>query len=124
VYRQIYPAMTNPIELTMGMSPYLQMGRMDIPAAMEEEFNAWYNTVYVPGYMTVPGCIRARRYLCIEGQPKYLTLYEFENPKVPETDAWRTVSNSNPWTHRVRPNLQHGAGSPGVYQRIYPDPVG
>jgi hypothetical protein len=31
VYRQIYPAMTNPIELTMGMSPYLQMGRMDIP---------------------------------------------------------------------------------------------
>ena len=124
VYRQIYPAMTNPIELTMGMSPYLQMGRMDIPAAMEEEFNAWYNTVYVPGYMTVPGCIRARRYVCIEGQPKYLTLYEFENPKVPETDAWRTVSNSNPWTQRVRPNLQHGAGSPGVYARIYPDPVG
>jgi len=116
--------MTNPIELTMGMSPYLQMGRMDIPAAMEEEFNAWYNTVYVPGYMTVPGCIRARRYLCIEGQPKYLTLYEFENPKVPETDAWRTVGNSNPWTQRVRPNLQHGAGSPGVYARIYPDPVG
>jgi hypothetical protein len=40
-YRQIFPARTNPVEATMEMPPYLQMGRMDIPAAMEEEFNAW-----------------------------------------------------------------------------------
>jgi hypothetical protein len=53
------------------------MGRIDIAAAMEEEFNAWYNTVCIPGYLTVPGCIRARRFVAIDGQPKYLTVYEF-----------------------------------------------
>ena len=122
-YHQIYPMMVNPIELTMGMSPYLQMGRMDIPVAMEEEFNAWYNTVYIPGYLTIPGCIRARRFICIEGQPKYLTVYEFENPTVSEREDWRTVGNSNSWPHWVWPHLQHGPGSPGIYARIYPDPV-
>ena len=30
------------------MPPYLQMGRMDVPDALEEEFNAWYDTVYIP----------------------------------------------------------------------------
>ena len=60
VYRQIFPARTNPIELTMQMPRYVQMGRMDIPAHMAEEFNDWYNTAYIPGYFTVPGCIRAR----------------------------------------------------------------
>jgi hypothetical protein len=59
------------------MPPYLQMGRIDIPAAMEEEFNAWYNTVYVPGYLQVPGVLGARRFVVVDGQPKYLTVYEF-----------------------------------------------
>ena len=32
-YRQIYPERTNPIESTMGPSPYLQMGRITIAQA-------------------------------------------------------------------------------------------
>jgi hypothetical protein len=119
-YRQIHPARTNPIELTMGPSPYLQMGRMDIPAHMEEEWNAWYNTVYVPDYLTVPGVIRARRFMVVEGQPKYLTVYEFERPDVPRSEAWNAVRDRNPWTHRIRPFMKLDA-SCGL--RIYPDPV-
>ena len=89
-YRQIFPARTNPTDDTMGPAPFLQMGRIDIAASMEEEFNDWYNTAYIPGYLTVPGCIRARRYLAVEGQPKYLTVYEFENAGVPDTPEWAT----------------------------------
>jgi len=122
-YRQIHPARTNPIELTMGPSPYLQMGRMDIPAHMEEEWNAWYNTVYLPDYLTVPGVIRARRFMVVEGQPKYLTVYEFERPDVPKSEAWNAVRDRNPWTHRIRPFMKLDAGSPAVFKRIYPDPV-
>jgi hypothetical protein len=55
-----------------------------------------------------------------EGQPKYLTLYEFEHAKVPESEAWTRARASNPWTRRMQPNLRHDEGSPGVYQRIYP----
>ena len=54
-YRQIFPMHTHPIEQTAGMAPVLQMGRIDVSSAVEEEFNAWYNTVYIPGYLTVPG---------------------------------------------------------------------
>ncbi|MGH7987350.1 MAG: hypothetical protein ACREQX_13810 [Candidatus Binataceae bacterium] len=119
-YRQIFPARTSPIELTMGPAKYLQMGRMDIPAHMEEEFNDWYNTVYVPDYLTAPGCIRARRFTVIDGQPKYLTVYEFEHAKVPESEAWNQIRDRNPWTFRVRPQMKLDRGSPGVYERIYP----
>jgi hypothetical protein len=81
-YRQILPVHTNPIEQTREPAPFLQMGRIDIPAMVEEEFNDWYNTAYIPPYLNCPGCIDARRYLAVDGQPKYLTLYEFENAGV------------------------------------------
>ena len=95
---------TDPIDNTMGPAPFLQMGRIDIAAAMEEEFNDWYNTDYIPGYLTVPGCIRARRYLAVEGQPKYLTVYEFENAGVPDTPEWARARSGNPWNARMRPH--------------------
>ena len=96
------------------------MGRIDIAASMEEEFNDWYNTAYIPGYLTVPGCIRARRYLAVEGQPKYLTVYEFENAGVPDTPEWARARNGNPWNARMRPHVRLDEGSPAVFRRIYP----
>jgi hypothetical protein len=41
---------------------------------VEEEFNDWYNTVYISPYLAAPGCLGARRYVAEGGQPKYLTL--------------------------------------------------
>ena len=119
-YRQIYPARTNPVELTLAMPRCLQMGRMDVSAHLEEEFNDWYNTVYIPGYLTVPGCLGARRFLVVDGQPKYLTVYDFERPDVSESEAWNRARESNPWTARIRPHMRLDPGSPGVYRRIYP----
>jgi hypothetical protein len=119
-YRQIFPLHSHPIEQTAPMAPALQMGRIDVSSAVEEEFNAWYNMVYIPGYLAVPGCLGARRYVAIEGQPKYLTLYEFEHPQVSEGEAWARARSSNPWTRRMSPNLRHDEGSPGIYRRIYP----
>jgi hypothetical protein len=116
-YRQIFPSRTNPADDTMGPAPFLQMGRIDIAAAMEEEFNDWYN----PGYLTVPGCVRARRYLAVEGQPRYLTVYEFENPNVPDTPEWSRARNGNPWNARMRPHVRLDTGSPAVFSRIYPE---
>jgi hypothetical protein len=120
LYRQIFPVHTDPVEQTRGIAPVLQMGRIDVPAAVDEEFNDWYNTVYIPGYLAVPGVIDARRWVAVEGQPKYLTLYEFEHPQVSESEAWLKARASNPWTRRIHPYLRHDAGSPGVYRRINP----
>ena len=41
-----------------------------------------------PANLTIPGCLFVRRYHAVEGGPKYLTMYEFEHEKVPETLAW------------------------------------
>src|ERR1700719_4378299 len=94
-YRQIFPVHTNPIEQTAGPAPFLQMGRIDIPAMVEEEFNDWYNTAYLP-------------------------LYEFENPGVSESAPWARARDSNPWSNRIRAFMRHDAGSPGVYRRLHP----
>jgi hypothetical protein len=119
-YRQIWPTRTHPVEAAMGPAPYLQMGRIDVPAAIEEEFNEWYNAFYIPGYLAVPGVLRARRFVVIDGQPKYLTVYEFEHDRVPDSDPWRAHQFGHPWTRRVRRHLLFEDGSPGVYRRIYP----
>jgi hypothetical protein len=119
-YRQIFPAKTDPADFPGEMPRFLQMGRMDVQASMEEEFNDWYNTVYIPGYLRVPGVIRARRFLAIEAQPKYLTVYEFENAGVPDTAEWSAARDSNPWSRRVRAGMRLDEGSPAVFERIFP----
>jgi hypothetical protein len=98
----------------------LLMAWMDVDPAHEDEFNRWCNTAYIPGYLTVPGYIRARRYLAVEGQPKYLTVYEFENAGVPDTPEWSRARSGNPWNARIRPHVRLDEGSHAVFRRIYP----
>jgi hypothetical protein len=119
-YRQIFPAKTNPVDHPVELPRYLQMGRIDVMASMDEEFNDWYNTCYIPGYLKVPGVIRARRFVAIEAQPKYLTVYEFENSGVPDTKEWAQARDSNPWSKRVRAGMRLDEGSPAVFERIFP----
>ena len=101
------------------MAPALQMGRMDVPPEVDEEFNTWYNTIYVPNYEKVPGVLRGRRYRAVTGMPTYLTLYEFEHPKVPETAAWAAQRDAAPVNARMRSHMRHASGSPGVYVKTF-----
>ena len=58
------------------------------PPAMEEEFNAWYDTEHLPERLAIPGFISARRWLARDldpGEGKYLATYELENPAVLNT---------------------------------------
>ena len=89
VYTQIYPeAGDDPDTTGRGMAPALQIGRMDVPANLEAKYNEYYDTVRTPGNLQIPGCLFVRRYHAVEGGPKYLTMYELEHEKVPETLAW------------------------------------
>ena len=119
VYTMIHPQTLAPEVAQSGMAPALQMGRMDVPPEIDDEFNAWYNTIYVPNYEKVPGVIRGRRYRAVTGTPTYLTLYEFEHPGVSESSAWAAQRDISPVTHRVRPHMRHAPGSPGIYVRTF-----
>ena len=37
---------------------------------------------YIPGYEQVPGCTSGRRYVAVDGQPKYGTVYELDHEGV------------------------------------------
>src|SRR5262249_32175190 len=119
VYAMIHPAALAPAAAASGMAPALQIGRMDVPSEIDAEFNDWYNTIYVPNYETVPGVIRGRRYRAVVGAPTYLTLYEFEHPRVSESAAWLAQRDASPVSLRIRPHMRHAAGSPGVYVKTF-----
>ena len=119
VYTPDPPGRGEPAVAASGMAPALQLGRMDVPAEVDAEFNNWYNTIYVPNYEKVPGVIRGRRYRAVEGTPTYLTFYEFEHPKVSETPEWMAQRDASPITARMRPHMHHAPGSPGVYVKTF-----
>ena len=119
VYRMIHPKALAPSVAESGMAPSLQIGRMDVPPDVDAEFNDWYNTIYVPNYEKVPGVIRGRRYRAVTGTPTYLTLYEFEHPKVSESAPWLAQRDASPVTQKIRPHMRHAAGSPGIYVKTF-----
>ncbi|MBI3325793.1 MAG: hypothetical protein HYZ81_03710 [Nitrospinae bacterium] len=98
-------------------APYVYIVKTDIPASIEQDFNDWYNKEHVPALAGVPGCFRARRFLAVEGEPKYMAVYELENPGVPNSAAWAKARDSA-WTDKIRPLMQHLER--GIYQLILP----
>jgi len=118
-YEMIHPSEVTPSIAGSGMAPALQIGRISIPSEMEDEFNDWYNSIFVPGFERVPGCIRGRRYRVIEGEPKYLTVYEFEHERVSQSAEWERERNSSPLTQRILPHLKLDPGTPGVWKKTF-----
>jgi hypothetical protein len=92
---------------------------MQPPPAFEEEFNAWYDTEHVPERVAVAGFESGRRYVCIEGHPKYLAMYDMVNEDVLETEDYKRVSGdrSSPWTKRVTSRVKVYRS---IGQQIYP----
>lgn len=119
VYEMIRPDALSTSALNSGMAPALQIGRMAVPADQEEQWNHWYSTVYTANYEKVPGCIRARRFRAVRGEPKYSVVYEFENEKVSETDEWMKQRDINPDNDKMRNMMTHATGSPGVWVKTF-----
>jgi hypothetical protein len=89
---------------------------MQPPPAIEEEFNAWYDTEHVPERLAVPGVETAIRFCSLTGAaPKYLAMYDLAAEAVLDTDAYKRVAgvNSSPWTKRVtgRTKVYRSVGS-------------
>ena len=76
---------------------------MEAAAGNEEEFNDWYDTEHFPQRARLPGFESASRWVCLEGWPRYLALYDMASTAAVETDAYNAVSgpNSTPWSKRV-----------------------
>ena len=92
---------------------------MQPPPSLEDEFNAWYDSEHLPERLAVPGFRTALRFVCLDGHPRYLAMYDLDNATVLDSAAYKKVAfeNSSPWTKRVtsRVKIYRSTG-----EQIYP----
>ena len=81
----------------------LLLAMMEPPANLEEEFQDWYDGEHFPERKGCAGFETAGRFVCIEGWPRYLALYDLTNVDVLRGEAYSAIAvrRYSPWTHRI-----------------------
>jgi hypothetical protein len=87
----------------------------EVDAAVEAEWNRWYDTVHLPDALKCPGVRRGRRYVSsgevsesIEGKPQrsakriYTTIYELDGPEATTTPEFLTMRGWHEFAPHVR----------------------
>ena len=73
-----------------------------IAASAEDEFVDWHVREHIPERVGLPGFLRGRRYVAVDGFPKYFNFYETADPGVLSSDAYQARMNApTEWTRRV-----------------------
>ena len=73
-----------------------------ITPASETEFIKWHVREHIPERVGLPGFLRGRRYVALEGHPKYFNFYETESTDTLVSPAYRARLNApTPWTQAV-----------------------
>jgi hypothetical protein len=71
------------------------------------EHDDWHTHEHLPERLSIPGFLRGSRWAAIQGQPRYLVLYEVENVGTLESDAYlQRLNNPTPWTSKIMPNYR------------------
>lgn len=81
------------------------MVSMEPPAALEEEFNDWYDTEHFPQRRAMPGFLSASRWICLDGWPRWMALYDLQDKTALDSDVYRANAGerSTPWSRRLLP---------------------
>ena len=97
---------------------YILSISMDVDADKEALFNEVYDTEHIPLLLKVPGVVSAKRCklepltmivggerktIVMEGEPKYMAIYELESPEVLVGEGWAKAVDSGRWPGEVRP---------------------
>jgi hypothetical protein len=76
---------------------------LDVAGELDRETDGWYIDEHMPERIDVGGYLRARRYVAIEGQPAYLTLFEAQTPAALASEGYlRLVSRISEQSQRIR----------------------
>jgi hypothetical protein len=87
---------------------HIYVVQMDVPPALEAEFNRIYDEEHVPTILKVPGVKSCARYRLarstVRNMPRYLAIYEVDNPSVIDSPAWTEASDTGEWKPKIRPH--------------------
>ena len=74
----------------------------DIAPEAEAEFVAWHVAEHIPERVGLPGFLRGRRYIAVEGHPKYFNFYETERAETLRSPHYLArLNDPTPRTRRV-----------------------
>lgn len=82
------------------MADYILMVQLDVPDEHVEEFNRRYDTDHFPHLLKVDGVVGGQRYELDrdgEDQPRFLAIYELEDPDIPKSVAWEKAATVPAW---------------------------
>jgi hypothetical protein len=81
--------------MTKDGRKHLLLVMLDVdPSVDEDDFNRWYFEEHVAERLSCPGFLSARRFKVVEGQPRYLAIYELEGPEALQTEQYLEMAHS------------------------------
>lgn len=76
-----------------------------VTEAAETDYNAWHSLEHMPERMSVPGFLRGRRCIAVEGTPahrRYFMMYETRTLETLESAPYLArLNDPTPWTQRI-----------------------
>jgi hypothetical protein len=93
--------MTEPMRRKKG----LLLVMIDVEPEHEEDFNRWYREEHYPERMACPGILTGRRFIALEGEPKYLAIYDLESPEVLDGPDYQKIAAPSEWAQKLLPHF-------------------
>jgi hypothetical protein len=85
----------------------------DILPELREDFFEWHPREHMVERLGIPGFLRGRRYIAVDGGVEFLTLYEVTSTDVLASDLYKErLTHPTPWSTRTLPgffNNERGA---------------
>lgn len=73
----------------------------NVEAGADDDFIEWHVLEHIPERVGIPGFLRGRRYVTVDGHPKYFNFYETADPSVLTSAAYRERLNApSDWTRQ------------------------
>lgn len=77
-----------------------------IRAELREDFFEWHPREHMVERLSIPGFLRGRRCIALDGGPEFLTLYELRSPEDLVTDVYRErLSHPTEWSTSTLPGF-------------------
>jgi hypothetical protein len=79
----------------------------DVVQEAISEHDDWHTHEHLPERLSIPGFLRGTRWVSVQGQPRYLVLYEVEDLDTLASDAYlERLNHPTPWTARMMPHYR------------------
>jgi hypothetical protein len=79
----------------------------DVDADAIPEHDHWHTHRHLPERLSIPGFLRGTRWVALEGEPRYMVLYEVQSVSTLTSEAYlQRLDNPTPWTSKIMPGYR------------------